>query len=63
MIDPILPVNERIQLITSIFSDLDEVEVFKHLSRDDAQIFVNVIDEASISLLLLLEKESHSNFL
>ena len=55
MIDPTLPVNERIPLITSIFSDRDEVEVFKHLPKDDAQAFVNVIDEASICVLLLIE--------
>jgi len=58
LIDPTLLMNERIQLIGSIFSDRDEVEVFKHLSKDDAQAFVDVIDEASICVLLPLENGS-----
>ncbi|KAF9643195.1 kinase-like protein [Thelephora ganbajun] len=37
--------NERISLITSIFSDPDEVKVLEHLSGNDAQAFVEVIDE------------------
>ena len=40
--------NERADLIMSIFSDHDEVGVLKYLSGDDAQAFVDVIDEASI---------------
>ena len=44
--------NERIQLIMSIFSNRDEV--FEYLSGNDAQAFVDVIDEASICTLLLL---------
>jgi len=47
LIDPELPKDERIQLITSIFSDRDEVEVFKYLTGNDAQIFVDVIHEVS----------------
>ena len=43
--------HERIALITSIFSDRNEVEVVGHLSGDDAQAFVDVIDEASIQML------------
>lgn len=42
-----LSMDERIPLITFIFSDHDEVEALKYLSRCDAQAFVNVIDEAS----------------
>ena len=62
LIDPTLPVNERIPLITFIFSDRDEVEVFKHLSRDDAQAFVDMVDEASVYILFPLKNgsvESH----
>ena len=32
-------------MITAIFSDRDEVEIVKDLRGDDAQSFVNVIDE------------------
>ena len=62
LIGPNLSVNERNNLITSIFSDRDEVEVFKYLSGNDAQDFVDVIDEASIRILLPLDNglvESH----
>jgi hypothetical protein len=36
-------------MITSIFSDRDEVEAVESLSLDDAQAFIDVIDEASSS--------------
>ncbi|KAF9643889.1 kinase-like protein [Thelephora ganbajun] len=38
--------DERISLLTSIFSDNNEIEMVRHLSRDDAQVFIDVIDEA-----------------
>ena len=47
LIDHTLPTNERIQLIITIFSDRDEVEMFKYLSGDNAQAFVDAIHEAS----------------
>ena len=37
--------DERISLITDIFSDPEETEVVKRLRGDDAQSFVDVIDE------------------
>lgn len=40
--------NERISLITSICSDPDEAKLFEYLSKDDAQAFVDVVDEVSI---------------
>ena len=43
-----LSVDERIPLLTSIFSDRDEVEVFKYLSREDAQAFIDVIDGVGV---------------
>ena len=43
--------HERISLIISIFSDHNGVEVVGHLSGDDAQDFVDAIDEASIQVL------------
>ena len=39
--------DKRIPMITSIFSDRDEVEAVEHLSRGDAQALIDVIDEAS----------------
>ncbi|KAF9644753.1 kinase-like protein [Thelephora ganbajun] len=40
-----LSTEGRVRLMASIFSDRNEVEVFEHLSKDDAQAFVNVVDE------------------
>ena len=45
MISPTLPRNERIQLITFIFSDHDEIEVVNRLTGDDAQTFIDTIDK------------------
>ena len=46
-----LSIHERTILIMSIFSDRNEVEVVGHLSGDDAQAFVDVIDVVSIQIL------------
>jgi len=51
LIDPVLSAKERVGLIMTIFSDPDEVEVFKYLSGTDAQEFVDVVDEAGIFAL------------
>ena len=51
LISPTLAIHKRIPLIESIFSDHDEVEVVGHLRGDDAQAFINVIDEASFHIL------------
>ena len=48
LISPTLPTRERVYLINSIFSDRDEFEVFEYLSGDDAQAFVDMINEVSI---------------
>jgi len=45
-----LTARKRIALITRIFSDRDQIEVVKHLSGDDAQSFIDTIDEALDSL-------------
>jgi len=37
--------DERISLITGIFSDSNETQVVKGLRGDDAQVFVDVMDE------------------
>ena len=52
MIDPTLSMNERIDLMKSTFSDCDEIEVLKYASRNDSQALVDVMDEASIHILL-----------
>ena len=45
LIDRPLAADERITLITAIFSDRNETEVVRRLCGDDAQRFVDVIDE------------------
>ena len=39
--------HERISLITMVFSDPNQVRIAGDLSGDDAQAFVDKIDEAS----------------
>lgn len=58
LIDPTLSINGRIDLMKSIFSDCDEAQVLKYASRDDAQALVDVVDEASICILLSLNNMS-----
>lgn len=48
--------DERISLITDIFSDRHETEVAKFLSGDDAQSFVDVVVEV-LFLLFRLEEQ------
>ena len=45
LIDRSLTPDERISLIADIFSDHDETKAAKCLHGDDAQSFVNIIDE------------------
>jgi hypothetical protein len=45
LIDHSLTPDGRISLIKNIFSDRDEIEAVQQLSGDDAQSFVEVIDE------------------
>ena len=52
LIGPNTSTEVRIDLIMSIFSDRDEVEVFDYLSRNDAQAFVDVVDEVSVCIFL-----------
>ena len=54
----------RIPLITTIFADRNEVEVVKQLCGDDAQIFVDLVDEVSLCGLSPIEHKrinSHLN--
>jgi hypothetical protein len=43
-----LSTRDRISLITTIFSDHDQVEMVGNLCGDDAQSFIDVIDEVSV---------------
>ena len=45
MISQTLALDERISLITTIFSDSNQVEVVGQLSGDEAQSFIDIIDE------------------
>ena len=51
MIDDPLSTGDRISLVTSIFSDYNETKVVECLSGNDAQTFINVIDEVSLDAL------------
>jgi len=44
-----LDANERISLITDIFSDRSKIDAVRHLRGNDAQSFVDVIDEVFLS--------------
>ena len=39
--------NERVSLTTALFLDRNQVEVVESLSGEDAQAFIDVLDEAS----------------
>ena len=45
---PLSP-SDRVPLVTDLFSDRDEVqEAVKHISTDEAQSFVDVLDEVPL---------------
>ena len=44
-IDRPIDMDKRIALITAIFSNRNVAEAVRHLCRDDAQAFVDVVDE------------------
>ena len=43
--------DKRVSLITTIFSDDNEVEIVKGLSGGDAQAFIDTIDEVRLSAI------------
>lgn len=43
--------DECVSLIKIIFSDPNEVEVVNNLSGNDAQAFIDIIDEASTLII------------
>ena len=47
LIDSTLATHKRISLIVAIFSDRNEVGIVGHLCGDDAQAFIDTIDEVS----------------
>ena len=51
LIDRPFTTDERISLITAIFSDRGEIEAVKRLCGDHAQPFVDVIDEVLLPSL------------
>lgn len=51
-----LPRDERISLITTIFSNRDEVKIIRHLCGDNAQILVDVIYEVYTSTCSFIHK-------
>jgi len=55
LIDCALGTNERMPLIADIFSNHDETEAVKCLSGDDAQSFVDVVDEVLSYIFLTSE--------
>jgi hypothetical protein len=65
LISHTLTTYERVPLITAIFSDRDQIEMVEKLSGDNAQNFINVIDEVTTCTLSLLggrSVDSHQNF-
>ena len=51
-----LTLEERISLITTIFSEYDQPKVGRSLSRADYQAIVDIMDEVSTYVLLPLRK-------
>jgi len=50
LISHTLDAHERISLVTTIFSDRDQVKMVGHLSGSNAQTFIDMIDEVSLIL-------------
>ena len=48
LINPALTTHERVSVNMAIFSDRDEVEIIERLRGNDAQTFVDVMDEVSL---------------
>jgi len=46
--------DEHVSLVTNIFSDDDEIQVVKGLREDDAQVFIDVIDEVPSLFLSII---------
>lgn len=46
-----LATHKRRSLVMKIFSDRNQVEIVGHLSGDDAQKFIDVVDEVSFHII------------
>ena len=55
MVELPLASDEQISLIADMFSDRDEIEVIEHLDGDDAQPFVDAMNEVLPHSLILEE--------
>ena len=47
LIGDTLTIDERVSLITAIFSDRNQAKMVGYLSGDDAHTFINMMDEVS----------------
>jgi len=54
---PTITTDERISLITGIFSDHKEIELVRNLCGDDAQTFIDLVDEVRCYPLSPLKHE------
>ena len=59
LINHTLTMDERISLITEIFTDSNQTQMVANLSGDDAQAFVDVIDEVGPYTISYSEDKLH----
>lgn len=50
LISNTLTMDERVSMITTIFSDRNQVETLRDLSGDDAQVFIDIIDTVGLCI-------------
>ena len=60
-IDRHLSTDDRVSLITAIFSNRDETEAVKLLSGEDAQSFVDVIDQVQLPAYIDALTRTHTH--
>jgi len=51
LVDRSLTADKRVSLIKIVLSDRNETDVIKCLQRDDAQSFIDVVDEVLYSFI------------
>jgi len=52
-----LTMDKRISMIAAIFSDRNQAKMVERLDGDDAQIFIDVVDEVSLHIIFLSEEQ------
>lgn len=62
LIDRPLDPDDRIALITEIFADREEIETVRRLRGEDAQSFIDVIDEVFPTPSVWRSRSTDSNF-